>query len=239
MSSGSGRVSGFSGVAAISFDGDGTLWDFEAAMETALERSAETLVAAGLRSEEGPIDVGWLAAVRDEVASDPRFKGASMETIRLASFEEAIRRCDPGRSDLARPVYTQYMEDRFADLKPYSDVADTLSVLQRSFRLALVTNGNTHPSRVGLEGAFAQVVVAFECGIEKPNPGIYSLAIKRLGVQAAACLHIGDDPHEDVEAARSAGLRSIWINRRGASWPGSVAEPEAEIADLTSLLELL
>lgn len=228
----------FAGVAAVSFDGDGTLWDFEAAMWGALERSASALTDAGLGREGGPVDAEWLAAVRDEVAAEPRFEGASMEAIRLASFEEAVRRCDPGRLALARPVYARYMEDRFADLRPYDDVAEALAALGERFQLMLVTNGNTHPRRVRLERSFDEVVIAFECGIHKPDPGIYALALEGLGVEAAACVHVGDDPVEDVESARRAGMRPVWINRAGASWPASVSPAEAEIGDLRALLDL-
>jgi putative hydrolase of the HAD superfamily len=232
-------MAGFTGVAAITFDGDGTLWDFESAMRTALERSAEILVEAGLRRGEGPVEAKWLAGIRDEVASSPQFSGASMEAIRLAAFAEAVRRCDPERLGLAQSAYRQYMKDRFTELRPYPDVAGALSILQRRFQLALVTNGNTHPSRLGLEQKFAQVVIAFECGIEKPDPGIYTLAVRRLGVEAAACVHVGDDPDEDVESARRAGMRSIWINREGKPWPESLSSPDAEIRDLSSLPDLL
>jgi FMN hydrolase / 5-amino-6-(5-phospho-D-ribitylamino)uracil phosphatase len=228
----------FAGVAAISFDGDGTLWDFEAAMWAALERSARALTDAGLGRGVGPVDAEWLAAVRDEVAAEPRFAGASMEAIRLASFEEAVRRCDPGRLELAQPVYARYMEDRFSDLRPYDDVAGALSALRERFQLVLVTNGNTHPRRVRLERSFDEVVLAFECGIHKPDPGIYTLALETLGVEAAACVHVGDDPVEDVEAARRAGLRPVWINRTGAAWLASVDPPDAEVEDLNALLNL-
>jgi len=229
------------GIAAITLDSDGTLWDFESAMRAALERSAETLARAGLRWEGAPVSAAWLAAVRDEVAADPSFSGAGMETIRLAAFEEAIRRCDPNpeRLGLARPVYERYMEDRLNETRAYPDVEDALAVLQSRFQLALVTNGNTRPSRLRLEGRFAQIVIASECGVAKPDPGIYALALGRLGVAAGACVHVGDDPREDVEAARRAGMGSDWVNRESRPWPDSLPPPDAEIRTLTTLPGLL
>lgn len=238
MSSGSDRE-GFEGVSAVTFDGDGTLWDFESAMRLALERSARFLTEAGLRHAGGPVGAGWLAAVRDRVASDPRFRGSDMEAIRLAAFEQAIRLCDPEQAGLARSVHDLYMEARFAELRAYSEATAALSALQPRFRLALVTNGNTHPGRLGLEGRFAEVVIAFECGLEKPDPGIYELAMERLGVEPDACLHVGDDPDEDIEAARHAGMRAVWVNRDGRPWPDSLREPDAEVRDLAALVELL
>ncbi len=227
------------GILAVSFDGDGTLWDFEAAMWAALERSAATFNLAGLSHEGSPVAADWLAAVRDEIAAEPRFRGAGMEAIRLASFAEAVRRCDQERRGLAELVYVRYMEDRFADLRPYPDVADALAALGDRFRLALVTNGNTHPTKVGLDGTFAEVVIAFECGVHKPDPAIYALALERLGIEAAACLHVGDDPVEDVEAARRAGLGTVWLNRTAAAWPDRLDPADTEVADLAALVDLV
>lgn len=226
-------------MSTVTFDGDGTLWDFESAMRLALERSARFLSEAGLRHAGGPVEAGWLAGVRDRVASDPRFRGSGMEAIRLAAFEEAVRLCDPERAGLARTVHDRYMEARFTELRAYPEASAALIALRGRFRLALVTNGNTHPQRLGLEELFAEVVIAFECGLEKPDPGIYELAMERLGAEPDACLHVGDDPDEDIEAARRAGMRAVWVNRDGRPWPDSLRQPDAEVRDLAALTGLL
>ncbi len=226
-------------VAAISLDGDGTLWDFETSMRAALRRSAEGLNDAGLRHAGGPIEADWLAAVREQVAAEPRLRGATMAAIRLAAFEAAIGRCDPGRIDLAASVCDRYMADRLTELRLYPEVAEALAGLRGRYRLAVVTNGNTDPARVGLGETFAEVLFASDIGMQKPDPRIFELAAERLGVEAGACVHVGDHPHEDVDAARRAGMRSIWLNRDAGAWPGSLAPPEAEIADLASLAEAL
>jgi putative hydrolase of the HAD superfamily len=48
-------------------------------------------------------------------------------------------------------------------------------------------------------------------------------------------LHVGDDPEADVEGARAAGLRPVWLNRSGTPWPAPSAAPDLHIR---SLLEL-
>jgi putative hydrolase of the HAD superfamily len=53
------------------------------------------------------------------------------------------------------------MAVRFARITLYPDVPDALEALTRSGRrLALITNGNTYPDRVGLGDAFDVVVIA-------------------------------------------------------------------------------
>jgi putative hydrolase of the HAD superfamily len=48
-------------------------------------------------------------------------------------------------------------------------------------------------------------------------------------------LYVGDDPHADVLGARAAGLRTAWVNRRGAAWPDIGQGADLEIAGLHDL----
>jgi putative hydrolase of the HAD superfamily len=229
----------FTNIAAISFDGDGTLWDFESSMRAALALSAEALNEAGVRHEGGPVTASWLAAVRDDVAAWPELREAGMDVIRFVAFAEALQCCEPIRPELAAPACERYFDDRFAVLQPYPDVVEMLAALGGRLPLALVTNGNTHPSRLGLGAHFAEVVLAIECGVHKPDPGIYALAAELLGIDPGACLHVGDHPHEDVDAARRAGMRTAWLNRDGREWPAELASAELELRDLSALAGLL
>lgn len=62
-----------------------------------------------------------------------------------------------------------------------------------------------HLERLELDGSFGEILSSAEAGVEKPDPGIFRLALSRLGVPPARALHIGDDP-VDEEGARAAGL---------------------------------
>jgi 2-haloalkanoic acid dehalogenase type II len=222
-------------VEAITFDGDGTLWDFETAMRRALEWAAQRFRCAGADS----VTAGWLSDVRDEVASRVEYRTASMETIRYASFIEAIRRRAPDRLDLAEDIYSHYMTDRFGSLDLYPEVREVLAELGVTYRLALVTNGNTRPERLGLERLLPVSVVAADQGVRKPDPAIYRLAADRLGVPINSCLHVGDDPWEDVVAAREAGMSAVWMLRTGAEWPEAFGATPPIIRSLSELPALI
>lgn len=229
----------FEGIAAISFDGDGTLWDFESSMRAALVLAAESINEAGISHDREPVTPEWLALVRNEVTAWPELREAGMDVIRFVAFAETLQRCRPVRPELAAPICERYFDDRFAVLRPFPDVVEAIVDLHGRFPLAVVTNGNTHPARLDLGERFAQVVLAIECGIHKPDPGIYTLAAELLGVDPGACLHIGDNPHEDVDSARRAGMRTVWLNRDGREWPAELPPPEAELRDLSELPALL
>ncbi|MEV5739346.1 HAD family hydrolase [Microbispora rosea] len=219
---------------ALSFDGDGTLWNFETAMSLALEDAARLLRASGARRPDGPVTARWLREVRDSVARLDAYRGQSMEKIRLASFEAALTDCGHADPKLARHVHDVYMRARWERLRAYEDVPSSLAALRPRFRLALVTNGNTHPRRVGLDGLFEAVVVAAECGFHKPDPQIYHVMLERMRLEACDVLHVGDDPVEDVVAAQRAGLDTVWINRDRLEWTHDEA-PSMAAADLREL----
>ena len=49
----------------------------------------------------------------------------------------------------------------------------TLSLLKDTYRLGLVTNGNTYPERCGLPGLFAFTIFAQDYQVQKPQPEFY------------------------------------------------------------------
>lgn len=50
-------------------------------------------------------------------------------------------------------------------------------------------------------------------GYHKPEPEIFKHALESLGLDASAADHIGDDLEADVERARWAVIRPIWLDR--------------------------
>lgn len=58
------------------------------------------------------------------------------------------------------------------------------------------------------EMLFDDMVFSGEVGVAKPNPEIYKLAAKRLGVKPVDCIYIDDDDYR-VEGAKKAGMQAI------------------------------
>ncbi len=52
--------------------------------------------------------------------------------------------------------------------------------------------------------------------VGKPNPEIFHRACRRLEVEPAESLHVGDSVSEDLEGARAAGLAALLLDRRDA-----------------------
>lgn len=87
----------------------------------------------------------------------------------------------------------------------------TLEALRaRGLELAVVANWDCalreHLERLGAGRLFTAIVSSAEAGVAKPDPGIFRLALRRLGVEPARALHVGDEPI-DEEGALAAGMR--------------------------------
>jgi putative hydrolase of the HAD superfamily len=86
---------------------------------------------------------------------------------------------------------------------------------------------------------FHDVVTAVDAGAAKPAAPIFAEAVRRAGVTREQVLHVGDHPENDIEGARSAGLKSVWMNRKNAAWPERLGRPEVIVTSMSELQELL
>ena len=64
-----------------------------------------------------------------------------------------------------------------------------------------------------LAECFDEVVFSCDCGIAKPDPAIYQLALEKLGVSAGKALFVGDGGSQEHEGARAVGLSPVLMKR--------------------------
>jgi putative hydrolase of the HAD superfamily len=121
----------------------------------------------------------------------------------------------------------------------FPEVRPALESLASRYTLVAVTNGNARLERIGIDHLFHDVVSARSAGAAKPARPIFDAAVSIGGAAAHETLHVGDHPEFDVEGARAAGLRTVWLNRNGHEWPGGLEPPDRTIANLRELDELL
>jgi putative hydrolase of the HAD superfamily len=62
---------------------------------------------------------------------------------------------------------------------------------------------------LGLARALDAVLLPSTLGAAKPDPAFFAAAAARLAIAPAAALYVGDDPEQDLAAARRAGWRAI------------------------------
>lgn len=224
------------GIKAVAFDADQTLWDFQKVMKhslccvlTELEK-ADPEVASSMNIEK-------MIEIRDRVAEEMKSK-ASHEAIRLESFKRILAENEKPNDELAIHLTKVYMQHRFGDIELYEDVLPTITALWERYKLGLLSNGNSDPSRCGLDGFFSFVLFSEECGVEKPDPEFYRIAVERAGCAKEELLNVGDSLNKDIIGATNYGIKSVWLNRKKKEIPPGVIV-DYEIHSLTELLSLL
>jgi len=112
---------------------------------------------------------------------------------------------------------------------------------QEGFRLGVVSNAEGRVQRdldvAGYDGLFATVVDSHLVGVEKPDPGIFRIALERLGSDPETTIHVGDVPAIDVEGSRSAGITPILLDRFDL-YPALTVPRLRSIAELPAWLAL-
>jgi putative hydrolase of the HAD superfamily len=189
------------------------------------------------------VDFGGVltTSVWDSFAAFCRDKGLATDAVK------AVFRDDPAALAELRQLETgqiaeQEFERRFADrlgldetedlidsmfrgMRPAEPMVDAVRAARASgIRTALVSNSwsTSHYDRTLLAELFDVVVISAEVGMHKPQPEIYLLSSKRLGIEPARCVLV-DDLRENCAGAEAVGMTAV-LHRDAAA---TVEELEA------------
>lgn len=132
---------------------------------------------------------------------------------------------------------------------PRPDVRDTVIELsRRGYLLGIIANTITEteiPDYLegdGLTGYFQTVVLSSRVGIRKPDPEIYWEAARRIGVEPAKCVYIGDNPVRDFDGTRAAGYGMFILFYEPATQakepPPMPIQPDHVITEMKQLLDI-
>lgn len=215
-------------IRAVTFDADGTLWDFRTVAGEATERIIARL------SRDHP---QFSARVEDLVTTHRQVLETSPPGTSYASMRrEAIRRFvrqhvgdEPGLGDELTDEFFAYRDsvDRLFD-----DVEPMLAALDDDLVLGVVTSGTTSWRSTSIGHSFDFWLAADQTGIRKPDPRVFRMAAAAADCRVSEIVHVGDEPEADIVGAKRAGARAVLIDRTG-----EVADPRAD-AVIRSLAEL-
>jgi len=126
------------------------------------------------------------------------------QSISISKIEEATR---------SRQARFDYALSQVED-----DIIEQIQSLRnKGVKTVLVSNASSGEVTAWkdspLADCFDEVIFSCECGMAKPDPGIYQLALEKLGVRADKTLFVGDGGSQEHEGARAAGLSPVLMKK--------------------------
>ncbi len=219
------------------FDVDGTLLDFKAAENHALQ---DTLAHFGLPQTQQVLaayhtinDSLWAALERGEIRQ---------EKLVVRRFEQLLQQLDVQLD--AAAVNDYYLSQLAGRSDTYPEVHETMNELAEVATLAVVSNGvervqKKRLAQAGLDKYFDGFFVSERVGASKPSRRIFDTALRTLGVEnREKVLMIGDSLKADIAGGAGAGLATCWCNFAGQPEPER-EKPTHTICDLHELLEIV
>jgi putative hydrolase of the HAD superfamily len=206
-------------IRAVLFDAGATLVHPDPPVEAVYARE---FAADGARFTEEDL-ARALTRAWEEVHSSPeanRYGGVRGEPDFWHAFLNRVRSFLDG--SLVSPAAFERLAKHFrspAAWSVYDDVVVTLEELsRRDLKLAIVSNWDSYLPQLlaalDLERYFRVLAVSAIEETGKPDAEIFHRACRRLAVEPAEALHVGDSIAEDLEGARGAGLFALLLDRQ-------------------------
>ena len=218
------------------FDAYGTLFDVNAAARVlAAEPGQQALaavwpkLAADWRAKQ--LEYTWLRAVADQHTD---FWQVTQDGLDWALAAASLT--DP---DLRERLLALYWE-----LPAYPEVPEMLGKLKsRDLKTAILSNGSPDMLRGAVESAGIGMLLdaslsVEDVGVFKPHNTVYDLVQKRFPGDRADVLFVSSNGW-DACAAAGYGFNTVWVNRMGLPIDRLYAQPQHQMADLSTIPDLL
>jgi epoxide hydrolase-like predicted phosphatase len=137
--------------------------------------------------------------------------GGSIGTI----SEAEVQRAATENLGLDGQRLAQFMADLWREYLGSANTAliEYVRGLRPRYRTGILSNSfvgarEREQAAYGFEDLVDEIIYSHECGLSKPDPGIYALACARLAVDPAQMVFL-DDYEPCVEGARRAGIQAV------------------------------
>jgi len=171
--------------------------------------------------------------VRGELSYDEQRRARIRDVFQVPSLTDA----DTDR------LMREFLDIYEASWRLFDDVLPVLDALGDR-PLGVITNGTDVQQRgklerMGIADRFEVILTSEVAGLGKPDPRIFVQAAARLNAAPDRCVHVGDDWMRDVEGARGAGFRAVWLDRRNSGETSLADQSVMRINTLTQLLHIV
>lgn len=224
-----------SGVKAILFDLDDTLFDHRHAAASTL-RMIRRAHPALCGVEEDRLEREYHVLVEDtwQAVLDGRL---TVQEARIERFVRLFELCGESLSEAdADGIAVSYREGYQLNRQPVEGALDLLAELHGRVRIGIVTNNFVQEQQekldhCGLSRYIDFLVTSEEIGVPKPAAAMFLAALERAECGPDQAVMLGDSLQNDVRGALAVGMRAVWLNRLGLPRP-----EDADVPELRSLV---
>ncbi|OGO02405.1 MAG: hypothetical protein A2Y59_00715 [Chloroflexi bacterium RBG_13_52_14] len=137
--------------------------------------------------------------------------------------------------------FRQAQLETWTDPTFYPDALPFLNKVKDRHILCLTTGDYAPEKAKALEKAggvsyFSYVFDKDHLGLKGHSNSYYNNAVMSTNSRPEDVIVIGDSPEHDISAARSAGLATVWVNRRGIVLTDNLPPPDFQARDLREVL---
>ena len=154
----------------------------------------------------------WGMYGRGEVTKEWLHLQRFLKPLLMAKGERIM----PNVEDLAHEMGAEFLKltNKYFCLMPNAE--KVVKYLASKYPLTIISNGFKEVQyykfeHSGLAKYFTHTLISEEVGINKPQPGIFEIALQRNGITADQALMIGDSYSSDIAGAKAAGIDQVWI----------------------------
>jgi len=127
----------------------------------------------------------------------------------------------------------------YLSLRAFPEVRETLTTLSPRFTTAILSNGSPRMLQAAVESSgltpyLHHVLSVDVCRSYKPNPVVYALAPKALGLAKETIAFVSSNSF-DVIGAKAFGFRVVWCNRAEARLDELGILPDVTVARLDEI----
>ena len=139
-----------------------------------------------------------------------------------------------------------FFQDFINSLKLRPNAKKLIKIVAEHYRVGLVSNFTYAPAiyaslrRLGINQYFSAVLVSEGVGWRKPHRTMFDEGLRILQAKAEEAIFIGDSPIEDIEGAKTLGIRTIFVASRFntlADLQKCGTKPELIIRDLKEVCD--
>ncbi|GAB1348457.1 TIGR02253 family HAD-type hydrolase [Ignavibacteriales bacterium] len=220
-------------IKAVIFDLDNTLVDFMKMKRLSIEAALTAMIDAGLK-----MDLQSASAAIDTIYKE---QGIEYQQVFDLFLTKQLGKID---HKILSAGIVAYRKAREANLIPYPHVYSSLNQLVKmGIKLGVLSDAPSKEAWLRLaylnfHHIFDQVVTFDETGERKPSPVPFLAILKKLEVNPAEAIMVGDWAERDIVGASNVGMKTAFA-KYGDTFNTPSHDADYELLDFSEIIDII